>query len=68
MNVTAGKGLEGLAVGELQIHFAAVGFDQTGGVKLARGAVLNQRAKVAPVHIASFARRWLDANVSAPAG
>jgi hypothetical protein len=65
VNMAAGKGLESLAVRELQIHFAAVGFDQAEGVKLARGAVVNERAEVAPVHIESFAGRRFDANVSA---
>jgi hypothetical protein len=65
VDVTAGESLESLAMSELQIHFAAVRFHQAEGVKLARGAVVNQRAEVAPVHIEPFAGGWFDANVSA---
>ncbi len=48
VDMTAGERLEALAVGELQIHFPAVGFDQAEAVKLARGAVVNKGAEVAP--------------------
>ena len=65
VDVTADESLESLAMSELQIHFAAVRFHQAEGVKLARGAVVNKRAEVAPVHIEPFARRRFDANVSA---
>ena len=65
MDVAADEGLEALTVRELQIHLAAVAFDQAKGVKLARGAVVNQRAEVAPVDIEPFARAGLHANVSA---
>src|SRR6202011_5045911 len=63
--MTAGESLEALAVRELQIHFPAVGFDQAEAVKLARGAVVNKSAEVAPVHVEAFAGRELDTNVSA---
>jgi hypothetical protein len=75
VNVTPGESLEGLTMGELQIHLAAVRFDQAKGVKLACGAVVNQRAKVAPVHVEPLASRRFDAlpvgtvspaNISAP--
>jgi hypothetical protein len=42
-------------VGEVQIHPAAVSLDQTEGVKLAHGAVVHERAEVAPVHVEPFA-------------
>src|SRR5215471_21342920 len=65
MNVTSGEGLECLAVRKLQIHFSTVGFDQAEAVELARGAVVNQGAEVAPIDVAAFAGRRLDTNVSA---
>jgi hypothetical protein len=55
MNVAAREGFKGLAVGEVQIHPAAVSLDQTEGVKLAHGAVVHERAEVAPVHVEPFA-------------
>jgi hypothetical protein len=61
MEVTADKGLEALAVCKLQVHLAAVAFDQTEGVKLTRGAVIGQRAEVPPVDIAALARSRLYA-------
>src|SRR5262245_56017917 len=65
VDVTSDKGLEGLAVRELQVHLATVGFHQAEGVEFACGAVVDQRAEVAPVHIESFAGARLDANISA---
>ena len=56
MDVAAGEGLEALTVRELEIHFPAVGFDQTEGVELARRAVIRESVKVAPIDIAAFAR------------
>jgi hypothetical protein len=42
-----------------------VRFHQAEGVEFARGAVVNQCAEVAPVHIESLAGRGFDANVGA---
>src|SRR6516225_2165915 len=63
VDVAADEGFESLAVGELQVHLPAVGLDHTKAVKLARGAVVDQGAKVAPVDIVAFAGAGLDTNV-----
>ena len=63
MDVTADEGLEGLAVRELQIHFAAVTFDQAEGIELARVTLIEQRAEVTPVDIEAFSGSWLHANI-----
>jgi hypothetical protein len=65
VDVTSRESFEGLAVRELEVHLAAVGFDQAEAIKLASGAVVDECAEVAPVHIAAFAGRGFDANISA---
>ena len=65
VDMTSGESLERLAMRELQIHLAAVGFDQTEAVQLARGAIVDQGAEVAPVHIEAFPRGGFDPTVCA---
>jgi hypothetical protein len=63
MNVTAGEGFEILAVSELQVHLAAMRFDQTEGVELAHGAVISESIKVVPIDVAAFAGGGFNAHV-----
>jgi hypothetical protein len=68
MNVAAGERFETLAVSELQIHLSAVRFDEAESVEFARGAVINESAKVSPVHIEAFAGRTFHSHICAACG
>src|SRR5262245_43756990 len=50
VEVTAHEGLEALAVGELQIHLAAVALHQAERIQFARSTVIKQRAEVPPIN------------------
>ena len=64
MHVAAHERFETLAMGELQVHLAAVAFHQAEGVPLARSPVVEQSPEVSPIDIKAFARRGLHAHVS----
>src|SRR5690242_1580078 len=51
MDVASHEGFESLAVGELQVHFAAVAFHQAKGIQLARYSVVEQGAEVPPIDV-----------------
>lgn len=68
MHVATGKGLEALAVGELEIHLAAMRVHQTEGVELAGSAVVDQRAEVAPVDLEALAGGRFHAHIGAAGG
>src|SRR5579872_5916260 len=63
MDVTTHEGFETLAMGKLQVQFAAVAFHQTEGIELARVAVVLQRAEVAPVDLETLSGRRFHAHV-----
>src|SRR5271155_257763 len=65
VEVTADKGFEALAVSELQVHFAAVTFDEAESIQLARSAVVEQRAEVSPIDFEAFAGTGLHAHIGA---
>ena len=68
MQVAAHEGFETLAMGELNVEFAAVAFHQAECVKLARCAGIVQRAEVAPIDVEAVARRRLHADIGSPGG
>ncbi len=63
--MATGKGLEALAVGELQIQHPAVGIDQGKSVQLALVALIVQDAEVAPIHFEAFSGRRFHADEGA---
>src|SRR5450759_5883420 len=62
VNVTTDKGLETLAVRELQILHPAVPVHQGEGVELPLIALVVQRVEVPPVGLEAFARLWFHAH------
>src|SRR5271157_1950160 len=62
VNVTTNKGLETLAVRELQILHPAVPVNESEGVKLPLIALVVERFEVTPVGLEAFARLWLHAH------
>lgn len=66
VQVAANESLETLAVGELDIEFAAVTFHQAKGVELARRAGVVQRPEVAPVDVETLAGSGLHTHVRTP--
>src|ERR1700729_2282891 len=58
VNVTTNKGLETLAVGELQILHPAVPIDEGEGVELPLVALVVERFEVTPVDLEAFAGLW----------
>jgi hypothetical protein len=62
VNVTADKGLETLAVRELQILHPAVPVNESEGVELPLIALVVQRVEVPPVGLEAFARLWFHAH------
>ncbi len=65
VHVTADEGFKALAVSELQIEHAAVGFDQGERVELALVAGVVERAEVPPVDFEALAGRRLHAHEGA---
>ena len=65
MHVTADEGLKALAVSELQIEHATVGFHQGEGIELALVAGIIQRAKMPPIDLETLAGRRLHADKGA---
>src|SRR5713101_9844958 len=65
MHVTADERFKALAVSELQIEHAAVGFDKRERVELALIAGVVQRAEVPPIDFEALAGRGLHADKSA---
>src|ERR1019366_843786 len=62
VNVTTNKGLETLAVGELQILHPAVSIDEGEGVELPLVALVVERLEVTPVDLEAFAGLWFHAH------
>src|SRR6185503_11501365 len=61
MHMTTDEGLETLAVGELQVQHAAVGFDQGESIELAFVAGVFEYAEVTPIDFETLAWRRLHA-------
>src|SRR5271169_6715833 len=61
VNVTTNKGLETLAVRELQILHPAVPVNEGEGVEFPLIALVVQRVEVTPVGLEAFARLWFHA-------
>jgi hypothetical protein len=61
MENTTDKGFKGLAMGELNIEQAAVGFHQAKAIELALVPLVIQDTEVAPVDLETVSGRWLDA-------
>ena len=57
-----------LAMSEFQIYLAAVAFDRTEGMQLARSPVIGQCAEVSPIDIEAFTGTRLYTHISTPRG
>jgi hypothetical protein len=64
VHVATHESFKALAVSKLQVHLAAVALDETEGVKLPRGPVVNQCAEVSPVDVEALAGGRLHPYVS----
>src|SRR6266851_3729465 len=63
VEVTAHESLETLAVRELHKQFAAMTFDQTEGIELARVTLVEKGTEVTPVDFEALPRSWLHAHI-----
>ena len=63
VDVTAHEGLETLAVRELHKQLAAVTFDQTEGIELARVTLVEKCTEMPPVDFEALSRSWLHAHI-----
>src|ERR1700722_16671895 len=63
VDMTTYESLEALAVRELHKQLAAVTFDQTEGIELARVPLVEKGTEVTPVDLEAFTRPWLHAHI-----
>src|SRR5580692_12821257 len=63
VEVTAHESLEALAVRELHKQFAAMTFDQTEGIELARVTLVEKGIEVTPVDFEALSWSWLHAHI-----
>src|SRR4030088_1249581 len=63
VDMTTYESLEALAVRELHKQFAAVTFDQTEGIELARVTLVEKGTEMTPVDFESLSRSWLHAHI-----
>src|SRR3984893_3128514 len=63
VEVTGYESLEALAVRELSKEFAAMTFDQTEGIELARVTLVEKGTEMTPVDFEALPRSWLHAHI-----
>src|ERR1700730_302370 len=63
VDMTTYESLETLAVRELHKQLAAVTFDQTKGIELARVTLVGKGTEMTPVDFEAFTRSWLHAHI-----